>query len=75
MKTKYAIVNTMSDSSDCKGQVLSLHLTEHAAEVRDQSIQRRVKRANGLSSYLPTIVCEVPWGTRKGWLSRRDVIA
>ncbi len=67
MKTKYAVINTMCQSSDTPGMVLSLHTTEQAAESADSKLQRAVKKSNGQNSYLPTIIREVAWNTRKGY--------
>lgn len=60
----YALVNTMSESSDTYGRIISRHRTIEAAESADSSLQRSIKRANGSSSYLPTVIVELPAGCR-----------
>jgi len=52
----YALINTMSQTDDTPGSVLSLHRSESAALKADDKFQRLVKRANGQHSYIPTAV-------------------
>lgn len=59
MKTKFALINTFNSMPGHLGAVQSFHRSEEAAEKADKALQRAVKRANGQSSYLPTIVREI----------------
>ena len=46
-------------------KVLSIHRTAEAAENADGKLQSAVRRANGSSSYIPTVLVEAT-GFRKG---------
>jgi hypothetical protein len=59
MKTKFAVINTFNAMPGRLGAIQSFHRTEEAAEKADKALQKAVKRANGQSSYLPTIIREV----------------
>jgi hypothetical protein len=65
MKTKFALVNTFSALPGHVGSVQSFHRTEAAAEKADKALQKAVKRANGKSSYLPTVIVEVDAAAKK----------
>jgi hypothetical protein len=59
MKNKFALINTFNAMPGHLGAVQSFHRTEEAAEKADRALQKAIKRANGQSSYLPTIIREV----------------
>lgn len=63
---KIAVINTMDRFDTIAGTVLSVHRSIEAAEKADAMIQRDVKRYNGRSSYLPTIIREVEPSVKKG---------
>jgi hypothetical protein len=65
MTTKFALINTFPALPDHLGQVISFHRTEEAAEKANASLQKAIKRANGNSSYLPTIIREVDSKAKK----------
>ena len=75
MKTKFALINTFNAMPGHLGCVQSFHRTEQAAEKADKALQKAVKRANGQSSYLPTIIREVAGnaprsnGLHESWLA------
>jgi len=52
----YALVNTMESTQDTLGRVISTHRTRSAAEQANVKLQRMTRRANGASSYLPTMI-------------------
>ena len=56
-RIRYYLINTMSaaERSHC-GRVLSWHWSQEAAVRADGALQRATRRANGNSSYLPTII-------------------
>jgi len=61
----YALVNTFRATSDSIGTVESVHRTVVAAARADAILQRRVRRANGPTSYLPTAIVRLR-GTGRG---------
>jgi len=61
----YALVNTFSATSDSIGIVESVHRTLVAAGRADVRLQRRVRRANGATAYLPTAIVRLR-GTGRG---------
>jgi hypothetical protein len=63
---KYAIINTMDSYDTTAGKVLSTHRSLAAAEAEDWKIHCAVKRWNGDSSYLPTIIAEVDASVVRG---------
>jgi hypothetical protein len=65
----YAVVNTMTSTDREYGSILSRHRTVEAATAADDKLQRAVRRSNGQTSYLPTIICE---GTARGRLALRS---
>lgn len=65
MKTKFALINTFNALPGRLGSVVSFHRTEAAAIAADVKLQKAVKRANGQSSYLPTIIVEVGAAAKK----------
>lgn len=53
----YYLINTMSAVEPAHlGRIVSRHRTEENACAANAKLQRQVKRANGRSSYLPTII-------------------
>ncbi len=52
----YALINTMGQTSDTIGAIISRHRTIEAAERADAKLQRAVRAANGSNSYLPTTI-------------------
>ena len=50
------LVNTMSRTTEMLGTVISRHRTVEAAEKADRKLQASIRRNNGQSSYLPTIM-------------------
>lgn len=70
----YYLVNEMDNSEESAfGRVVSAHRTAAAAWRADARLQRAVKRANGGTSYLPTIVVRSRKRLRRGAaVYRRD---
>lgn len=71
---KYAIINTMEKYDTTAGKVLSTHRSLAAAEAEDRKIQRAVKRWNGDSSYLPTVIAEVDASVVRGQYIHESLI-
>lgn len=57
--TRFVIINTMDAVDVFRGKVISVHHSLEAAMENDSKIQRACKRANGDSSYMPTVICEI----------------
>lgn len=64
-----ALIDTMDRTDSCYGRILSRHRSVRAAQNADDKLQRAVRRRNGQTSYLPTIICR---GTAKGSCARRS---
>lgn len=74
----YALVSTMNRVSPYLGRIISLHRTVAAADRADAVLQRRTRRCNGESCYIPTCVVELvaplrrqPGASRR-WVLERD---
>lgn len=65
MKTKFALINTFDRLPHHLGSIVSFHRTMELAEKADKALQKAVKKANGQSSYLPTIIREVESSSKK----------
>ena len=76
----FAVINTMDRSDRVIGRIVSRHRTVETATAADSKLQRAVRRRNGPTSYLPTIVCQqvlesqfqTTHGTRGSWAYRSD---
>lgn len=55
----YAVVNTMNRLDDSLETIESQHRTLAAAVDANKRLQAAVKRANGSTSYLPTVIVEL----------------
>lgn len=57
----YILVNTFArrTADNSVGAIVSRHKTREAAEKADARLQRGVKRGNGQSSYLPTVIVDM----------------
>lgn len=74
----YALVDTMDRVSPYLGTIISLHRTVAAADRADAVLQRRTRRRNGSSCYIPTCIVEMitpprrqPGASRR-WVLERD---
>lgn len=74
IRVMYALINTMCATGDSAGMILSMHRTEEAAEAADAALQRAIKRRNGQSSYLPTVIVKVRGGRKHAFISNFDII-
>ncbi len=72
----YALINTFDRQPNSIGTVLSLHRSEEAADAANRKYQCDIKRSNGRSCYLPTMVSKVCQGRwRKGDAVRQSELA
>lgn len=71
-KTKYVVVDTLHGLDVFRGKIVSVHRSLDAAFRSDGRLQRCVKRANGESAYLPTVVCATTVKVRVGDWARLD---
>lgn len=70
----FALINTMNNSSDVLGRIISVHLTAQAAGRANGKIQRRVARDNGQACFLPTTVRVMDAGLSSGKPATGDCV-
>lgn len=79
----FALINTFQATSDSIGSVESVHRTVVAAARADYRLQRRVRRANGPTCYLPTAIVRLRGNgrglyrvhiPRSAWSERMDMM-
>lgn len=54
----YALVNQMYSNSRSFGMIISRHKSVESAEQANKQFQNKVKRRNGATSYIPTVIVE-----------------
>ena len=55
----YALINTFHRLPHALGSIESMHRSREAAEKANARLQRDIKRSNGRSSYMPTVIHQV----------------